>query len=47
MMFAIVSMGIVLWLIYGILIHALPIIAANTVSIILAGAILAYKLKYK
>jgi MtN3 and saliva related transmembrane protein len=35
-----------LWLIYGILIDALPVILANTVTLILSGAILVLKLKY-
>ncbi|MGB3183282.1 MAG: SemiSWEET transporter [Cyclobacteriaceae bacterium] len=37
--------GIALWLIYGLIINDLPIIAANCVTIILAGIILALKLK--
>lgn len=38
--------GVFLWLVYGILLGALPIIAANVVTLILAGMILALKLRY-
>ncbi|MEO8514305.1 MAG: SemiSWEET transporter [Ignavibacteria bacterium] len=39
--------GLITWLIYGILINSLPIIAANTVSIVLMSTILYLKIKYK
>ena len=39
-------MGIFLWLIYGIYIISLPIILANSVTLILAVALLMLKLKY-
>jgi MtN3 and saliva related transmembrane protein len=45
-MFLIFCSGVFLWLIYGILIDALPIILANTVTLILSSAILILKLKY-
>ena len=38
--------GVFLWLVYGILLGALPIIAANVVTLVLAGLILALKLRY-
>ncbi|APZ41909.1 SemiSWEET transporter [Acidihalobacter ferrooxydans] len=38
------TLGVALWLIYGILLHAWPIILANAVTLLLAGAILALKL---
>lgn len=38
--------GVLLWLIYGLLIQAAPIIAANAVTLLLAGAILALKIRY-
>jgi MtN3 and saliva related transmembrane protein len=38
--------GIVLWLAYGILRADLPIIAANGVTLLLAGSILAGKLRF-
>jgi len=45
-MFAIFCTGVLLWLIYGLLIHALPVIVANVVTLILASAILVLKIKY-
>lgn len=46
-MFMALTMGIVLWLVYGILIADLPLIVANTVTLALAGTILYLKLRYK
>ena len=45
-MFLIFCTGVLLWLIYGILMGALPIILANTVTLILSTAILVLKIKY-
>ena len=39
--------GVFLWLVYGILIHDLPVIITNFVTLILASSILWMKLKYK
>lgn len=39
--------GCLLWFLYGILIRSLPIIAANTVGIIVLGTTLYFKLRYK
>lgn len=39
--------GIVLWLIYGLMISNLPIIAANVITLILASTIVVIKIKYK
>ena len=46
-MFGIFTTGILCWLIYGIAINNLPIILANTVTFILAGSILYFKLTFK
>lgn len=46
-MFSILVTGIVLWLIYGALIEDGPLIAANSVTLLLAGGILLLKLKHK
>jgi len=45
-MFLIFTTGVLLWVIYGLMIQSLPIIAANTVTLILAGTILVLKLRY-
>ena len=46
LMYYILTFGLVLWLIYGLLIHNLPIIAANSVVLVLAMVILIFKIKY-
>jgi len=45
-MFLLFNLGLACWLIYGIGIHSFPIIAANTVTLLLALAILFLKLRY-
>ncbi|EGP65937.1 MtN3/saliva family protein [Streptococcus sp. oral taxon 056 str. F0418] len=40
-------LGIALWLAHGLVIHDLPLILANSVSFILSGTILVYKIRYK
>ncbi|GAA5521845.1 SemiSWEET transporter [Aliifodinibius salicampi] len=46
-MYSIFCTGVLLWLIYGILIGDIPVIAANTVTLILALTILFFKFFYK
>ena len=46
-MFLIFSAGVCLWLWYGILLNAAPIIIANAVTLILALLILFFKFRYK
>lgn len=45
-MFAILVVGIILWLAYGLLKEDLPLVAANGVTLVLAGSILFFKLRY-
>jgi MtN3 and saliva related transmembrane protein len=45
-MFLLFSSGVALWLAYGLLIGSFPVIAANTVTLALALAILVLKLRY-
>jgi len=45
-MFLLMVTGIVLWLVYGLLIADIPLIAANGVTLCLAGTILALKLRH-
>jgi MtN3 and saliva related transmembrane protein len=45
-MFLLFSFGVALWLVYGIGVRAIPIIAANAVTLVLALIILAMKLHY-
>lgn len=44
-MFAIFTAGVLAWLVYGVLISDLPVILANSVTLVLAGTILFFKLR--
>ena len=44
-MFLLFSCGVLLWLIYGILLHALPIVLANGITLALSTSILALKVR--
>lgn len=41
------ELGLISWLVYGLVISDIPIIAANTVSIVFMSIILIMKIKYK
>ncbi|MBI2225756.1 MAG: SemiSWEET transporter [Betaproteobacteria bacterium] len=45
-MYAVFTLGVVLWLVYGILIDSWPIILANCITLLLAGVVLAMKVKF-
>ena len=44
-MYSVFTLGIVLWLVYGIRLGAWPLIVANSITLFLAGAVLAMKLR--
>jgi MtN3 and saliva related transmembrane protein len=44
-MYLLFSTGVLLWLIYGIMLAATPVILANAVTLLLAAIILGYKLR--
>jgi len=46
-MFIILSIGVLLWLIYGIITKDAPIIVANTIALVGSSSLLVLKLKYK
>jgi len=46
-MYSLVVIGVVLWILYGILINNLVIILANSIGFFFAATILSFKLKYK
>ena len=46
-MFVIFTIGVLSWLVYGIIISDLPIIFANAVTLVLSLFILVCKLRYK
>jgi MtN3 and saliva related transmembrane protein len=45
-MYALFSVGVLLWLLYGLLLGEIPIILTNAVVLVLAGAVLALKLRH-
>ncbi len=45
-MFLVMTTGVLLWLIYGLFLHDVPLIAANGVTFLLSGTILYFKLRY-
>jgi MtN3 and saliva related transmembrane protein len=44
-MYSAFTLGIVLWLVYGIRLEAWPLIVANTITLVLAGAVLVMKIR--
>ncbi len=46
LMFGIFSVGIVLWLAYGIALGAMPIIVANIVTLVLSLMVIALKVRF-
>lgn len=46
-MYTVFTVGITLWLVYGLLLGAWPLILANSVTLTLAAAILLMKLRYQ
>ncbi|OLN31059.1 hypothetical protein DVDV_0181 [Desulfovibrio sp. DV] len=46
-MYALMVVGIALWLIHGLAVGSAPVVAANAVSLVLVGLMLAMKLRYK
>jgi MtN3 and saliva related transmembrane protein len=45
-MYSAFTTGIALWLLYGLLVQAWPLVAANAVTLALASVILGMKLRY-
>jgi MtN3 and saliva related transmembrane protein len=46
-MFSLFCLGVVLWLIYGIMVQDIPVIAANLLTLMLASTLLFFKLRFK
>ena len=46
-MFLLFAIGVLLWLIYGIILGEWPVILANSVTLVFAIIILIFKIKYK
>jgi MtN3 and saliva related transmembrane protein len=45
-MYLIFTTGVALWFVYGLMLGALPIIVCNGLTLLLAGTVLAMKLKF-
>ena len=45
-MFLVFTSGIFLWLVYGLIIGDVPLIAANGITLVLSGTILYFKLRH-
>jgi len=45
-MYLIFTSGVALWFVYGLLLGALPIIASNGITLVLAATVLAMKLRF-
>ena len=46
-MFSFFCFGVLLWLIYGIMVNDIPVIAANMLTLMLASTLLFFKLRFK
>ena len=46
-MYSVFTVGVALWLLYGLLLQAWPIVLANAITLVLALAILAMKLRFR
>ena len=46
-MYSVFTAGVALWLVYGLLLGAWPVVAANAVTLALAVAILVIKLRFR
>ena len=45
-MFSMLALGVLLWLIYGLVTADIPVIAANAITLVFVALILALKLRY-
>ncbi len=45
-MYSLYTAGIFLWLVYGVVLHDIPLMVSNSITLVLSGAILALKLRY-
>ena len=46
-MFSLLAVGIALWIVYGVVTSDLPVVIANSVTLVFVGLILALKLRYR
>ena len=46
-MYSVFTVGVALWLLYGVMLNAWPIVLANGVTLVLAVSMLVMKLRYR
>ena len=46
-MYLVLVIGVALWIVYGLRIGSLPVVIANVATLLLAGGVLAAKLRYR
>jgi MtN3 and saliva related transmembrane protein len=46
-MFALFCLGVLLWIVYGFSVGAVPVIVANVITLLLSMTILVFKIRYK
>lgn len=46
-MFALFSLGVLLWIVYGFTVGAVPVVVANVITLLLSMTILIFKIRYK
>lgn len=46
-MFSLFCLGVALWLVYGVAVNDLPVIAANLLTLLLASSLLYFKLRFR
>ena len=46
-MYSLFTLGVAMWLLYGVVLDSWPIIIANTITLALAGTVLFLKLRHK
>ena len=45
-MYSVFTLGVALWLLYGVLLQSWPLMIANSITLVLAAAILGLKLRF-
>ena len=46
-MFLLFCLGVALWLVYGLMVKDVPVIAANLITLMLAATLLVFKLRWR
>ena len=45
-MYSVFTLGVALWLLYGVLLHSWPLMVANSIALVLSASILGMKLRF-